>query len=104
MVTVAAKLRSRWTKYCVKKDNDIDFVFRDDSSIKEIFIDTEKRVGEGGDGGGGGGGDEHVHKLPPSFFMYDNVGCYTIDSDTENEKPNEHDYPSSPDDTFVGVE
>ena len=92
------KLRSRWTKYLVKRDNDIDFVFSDDSSIKEIYVDMEKRVD------GSGGGDGHVHKLPPSFFKYDNVGCYTTDSDTEDEKPNEHDYPSSPDDTFVRVE
>ncbi|KAK3221374.1 hypothetical protein Dsin_008399 [Dipteronia sinensis] len=56
----------------------------------------EKRVDEGGDG--------HVHKLPPLFFKYDNVGCYTVDSDTEDEKPNDNDYPSSPDDTFVRVE
>ena len=92
------KLRSRWTKYLVKRDNDIDFVFSDDSSIKDIYVDMEKRVD------GSGGGDGHVHKLPPSFFKYDNVGCYTTDSDTEDEKPNEHDYPSSPDDTFVRVE
>ncbi|KAK0585819.1 hypothetical protein LWI29_034398 [Acer saccharum] len=96
------KLRSRWTKYRLKRDNDIDFVFCDDSPIKEIYVDMEKRVGGGG--GGGGGGDGHVHKLPPSLFKYNNVGCYTTDSDTEDEKPNEHDYPSSPDDTFVGVE
>ncbi|KAK0603008.1 hypothetical protein LWI29_000415 [Acer saccharum] len=51
-----------------------------------------------------GGGDGHVHKLPPKFFKYDNVGCYTINSNTEDEKPNEHDYPSSLNDTFVGVE
>ena len=92
------KLRLSWTKYRVKCDNDIDFVFSDDSPIKEIYVDMEKRVD------GGGGGDGHVHKLPPSFFKYDNVGCYTTDSDTEDEKPNEHDYPSSPDDTFVRVE
>ncbi|KAI9160385.1 hypothetical protein LWI28_007657 [Acer negundo] len=66
-----------------------------DSPIKEIYIDKEKKVDGGGDGGGGGSGDGHVHKLPPSFFKYDNVGCYTTDSDTEDEKPNEHDYPSS---------
>ncbi|KAK1575706.1 hypothetical protein Q3G72_007706 [Acer saccharum] len=63
-----------------------------------IYVGTEKRVD------GGRGGDGHVHKLPPSFFKYDNVGCYTTDSDTEDEKPNEHDYPSSPDDTLVEVE
>ncbi|KAI9157722.1 hypothetical protein LWI28_026921 [Acer negundo] len=84
----------------MKCDNDIDFVFCDDSPINEIYVDMEKRV----DGGGGGGGDRHVHKLPPSFFKYNNVGCYTTYSDIEDEKRNEHDYPSSPDDTFVGVE
>ncbi|KAK2635202.1 hypothetical protein Ddye_029994 [Dipteronia dyeriana] len=63
-------------------------------------IDRKKRVG----GGTGASGDAHVHKLPPSFFKYNNVGCYTIDSNTEDEKPNEHDYPSSSDDTFIGVE
>ncbi|KAK0608427.1 hypothetical protein LWI29_030463 [Acer saccharum] len=63
----------------------------------------EKRV-DGGGGGGGGGDGHHVHKLPSSFFKYDNVRCYTTDSDTEDEKPNEHDYPSTLDDTFVGVE
>ncbi|KAK2653547.1 hypothetical protein Ddye_013403 [Dipteronia dyeriana] len=94
------KLRSRWKKYRMKRDNDIDFIFHDDSSIKEIYIDMEKRVG----GGTCAGGDTHVHKLPPSFFKYDNVGCYTIDSDNEDEKPNEHNYPSSSDDTFIGVE
>ncbi|KAK1562339.1 hypothetical protein Q3G72_010432 [Acer saccharum] len=84
----------------MKRDNDIDFVFSDDSSIKEIYVDMEKRVDRGGGGGGGG----HVHKLPPSFFKYDNVGCYITDFDTEDEKPNEHDCLSSPDDTFVRVE
>ncbi|KAK2662153.1 hypothetical protein Ddye_000727 [Dipteronia dyeriana] len=59
----------------------------------------EKRVG----GGICAGGDAHVHKLPPSFFKYDNVGCYTTESDTKDEKPNEHDYPSSSDDTFIRV-
>ncbi|KAK1591583.1 hypothetical protein Q3G72_009981 [Acer saccharum] len=53
----------------------------------------EKRV-DGGGGGGGGGDGHHVYKLPSSFFKYDNVRCYTTDSDTEDEKPNEHDYPS----------
>ena len=48
------KLRSRWTKYLVKRDNDIDFVFSDDSSIKDIYVDMEKRVD------GSGGGDGHV--------------------------------------------
>ncbi|KAK2646547.1 hypothetical protein Ddye_021742 [Dipteronia dyeriana] len=94
------KLRSHWTKYRVKRDNDIDFVFRDNSPIKEIYIDMEKRVG----GGTGAGGDAHVHKLPPSFFKYDNVGYYTTDSDTEDEKPNEQNFSSSSDDTFIGVE
>ncbi|KAK2653564.1 hypothetical protein Ddye_013420 [Dipteronia dyeriana] len=94
------KLRSRWKKYRMKRDNDIDFIFLDDSSIKEIYIDMEKIVGRGICAGG----DTHVHKLPPSFFKYDNVGCYTTDSDTEDEKPNEHDYPSSSEDTFIGVE
>ncbi|KAK2642981.1 hypothetical protein Ddye_024744 [Dipteronia dyeriana] len=63
------KLRSRWKKYRVKRDNDIDFIFRDDSSIKEIYIDKEKRVG----GGTIAGGDTHVHKLPPSFFRHTRV-------------------------------
>ncbi|KAK2654999.1 hypothetical protein Ddye_008051 [Dipteronia dyeriana] len=80
----------------------INRIFRDDSLIKEIYIDMGKRVGGGG--GAGGGGDAHVHKILPSFFKYNNVGCYTTDSDTEDEKPNEHDYPSNPDDTFVRVE
>ncbi|TXG73437.1 hypothetical protein EZV62_002016 [Acer yangbiense] len=84
------KLRSRWTKYLVKRDNDIDFVFSDDSPIKEIYVDIEKRV----DRGGGGCYNNVVN----------NVGCYITDFDTEDEKPNEHDYPSSPDDTFVRVE
>ncbi|KAK2655572.1 hypothetical protein Ddye_008624 [Dipteronia dyeriana] len=66
------KLRSHWLKYHVKRDNDIDFVFHDDSPIKEIYIDMEKRVGG--------------------------------DFDTVDEKPNEHYYPSSSGDTFVGVE
>ncbi|KAK2652103.1 hypothetical protein Ddye_011959 [Dipteronia dyeriana] len=94
------KLQSRWKKYRVKRDNDIDFIFRDDSSIKKIYIDMEKGVGRGTCAGE----DTHVHKLPPSFFKYDNVGCYTTDSDTEDEKSNEHDYPSSSDDTFIRVE
>ncbi|KAK1576806.1 hypothetical protein Q3G72_016634 [Acer saccharum] len=48
------KLRSCWTKYHVKRDNDIDFVFRDDSPIKEIYVDMKKRVDRGGDGDGDG--------------------------------------------------
>ncbi|KAI9201738.1 hypothetical protein LWI28_028376 [Acer negundo] len=69
-----------------------------DIILYRIYVDIEKRVY------GSGGGDGHVHKLPPSFFKYDNVGYYTTDFDTEDEKLNEHDYPSSPDDTFVRVE
>ncbi|KAK2658599.1 hypothetical protein Ddye_005132 [Dipteronia dyeriana] len=69
-----------------------------DSPIKKIYIDMEKRVG----GDTSAGGDAHVHKLPPSFFKYDNVGCYTTDSDTEDEKPSELDYPSSSNDASIG--
>ncbi|KAK1578974.1 hypothetical protein Q3G72_034647 [Acer saccharum] len=29
------------------------------------------------------------------FSKYDNVGCHTTNSDIADEKPNEHDYPSS---------
>ncbi|TXG69129.1 hypothetical protein EZV62_004064 [Acer yangbiense] len=55
-----------------------------------------------------------VHEIDTRYFC--NIGRATsvcaklaakenlADSDTEDEKPNEHDYPSSPDDTFVRVE
>ncbi|KAK1577300.1 hypothetical protein Q3G72_020520 [Acer saccharum] len=86
----------------MKRNNDIDFVFCDDSPIEEIYVDMVKRVDVGGGGGGGGGRDGHVHKphLIGTNFTYG----VTLQILIEDEKPNELDYPSSLDDTFVGVE
>ncbi|KAK2651611.1 hypothetical protein Ddye_011467 [Dipteronia dyeriana] len=86
----------------MKRDNEIDFVFWYDSPFKEIYKDIVMRVNGGG--GGGGGGVGHVHKPPPIVpisDLHDNIGCYITDSDTKDENPNELDYPSSPDETFV---